>query len=315
MEGPLAPLRALEEARQATTCDEILRLVREHGLVRECVPTRWLADPQVWEALLERMPISALVRNLATMTRLGLLTPGSLATAKVVGQLGDVDRIVRARLHPLAVLLAQRTYAAGRGERSAHTWTPVPEIVAALDRAFYSAFESVTPTGKRWLLGVDVSGSMSALIAGTALSCCEAATALALVTAHVETDCHIHAFADQFHRLPITGRMRLDEALWHTRCANFGGTDCALPMLYALEQRLPVDGFVVLTDSETWAGAEHPVQALRRYRKKMGIPARLVVVGLASNGFSIADPADRGMLDVVGFDTAVPQLIADFVRD
>lgn len=44
----------------------------------------------------------------------------------------------------------------------------------------------------------------------------------------------------------------------------------------------------------------------------MGIPARLVVVGMASNGFTIADPNDGGMLDVVGFDTTTPQVIADF---
>ena len=34
------------------------------------------------------------------------------------------------------------------------------------------------------------------------------------------------------------------------------------------------------------------------------------MVGLVSNGFSIADPKDAGMLDVVGFDTAVPSEIA-----
>jgi 60 kDa SS-A/Ro ribonucleoprotein len=315
MDGPLAPLRALEEARKATTAGEIVRLVRDHGLVRECVPTRWLGEPAVWEALLERMPVAALVRNLATMTRIGLLAPGSAGTAKVVGQLGDAARLIRARLHPVAVLLALRTYAAGHGERGRHTWTPVPEIIDALDGAFYAAFGGVVPTGKRWLIGVDVSGSMSALVAGTPLSCCEAATAMALVTAHAESNCAIHAFADRFQPLPISRRTRLDEALRHTRNANFGGTDCALPMLHALERRLPVDGFVVLTDSETWAGAVHPVQALRQYRQRMGIAARLIVVGMVSNGFSIADPADRGMLDVVGFDTAVPQLIGDFVRD
>jgi 60 kDa SS-A/Ro ribonucleoprotein len=32
------------------------------------------------------------------------------------------------------------------------------------------------------------------------------------------------------------------------------------------------------------------------------------------NGFSIADPNDPGMLDVVGFDTATPQLVSDFAR-
>jgi hypothetical protein len=42
--------------------------------------------------------------------------------------------------------------------------------------------------------------------------------------------------------------------------------------------------------------------------------ARLVVGGMVSNGFSIADPNDPGMLDVVGFDTATPQLISDFAR-
>ena len=56
------------------------------------------------------------------------------------------------------------------------------------------------------------------------------------------------------------------------------------------------------------------IQALRDYRHASGIEARLVVVGMVSNGFSIADPADPGMLDVVGFDTATPQLIADFAR-
>ena len=40
-----------------------------------------------------------------------------------------------------------------------------------------------------------------------------------------------------------------------------------------------------------------------------------VVVGMTSNGLTLADPNDRGMLDVVGFDTTVPAVIADFVRN
>ena len=42
--------------------------------------------------------------------------------------------------------------------------------------------------------------------------------------------------------------------------------------------------------------------------------AKSVVVGMTSNGFTLADPNDRGMLDVVGFDTSAPAVIADFVR-
>jgi 60 kDa SS-A/Ro ribonucleoprotein len=33
-----------------------------------------------------------------------------------------------------------------------------------------------------------------------------------------------------------------------------------------------------------------------------------------TNGFSIADPNDDGMLDIIGFDPAAPALIGDFVR-
>src|SRR5262249_58818556 len=142
---------------------------------------------------------------------------------------------------------------------------------------------------------------------------CEGATAMALVTAHVEAEYSICAFADGLRPLPISARSRLNDALRLTRNVNFGGTDCALPMLYALERRLPLDAFVVLTDSETWAGNVHPVQALRRYRERMGIAARLIVVGMVSSRFTIADPNDAGMMDVVGFDAAVPQLMADFM--
>ena len=85
-------------------------------------------------------------------------------------------------------------------------------------------------------------------------------------------------------------------------------------MQYAHAREREIDTFVIYTDSETWAGDVHPTQALRDYRRASGIDARLVVVGMVANGFSIADPADQGMLDVVGFDTATPQLISDFAR-
>ena len=61
-------------------------------------------------------------------------------------------------------------------------------------------------------------------------------------------------------------------------------------------------------------GDVHAAQALRDYRRASGIDTRLVVVSMVSNGFTIADPNDKGMLDVVGFDTATPQLISDFAR-
>ena len=93
----------------------------------------------------------------------------------------------------------------------------------------------------------------------------------------------------------------------------FGGTDCAQPMLYALEHRIPVDVFVVMTDNETWHGEVHPVQALEQYRREMDRPgAKLVVLATSVTSFSIADPEDPGMLDIAGCDSAVPRIISEF---
>ncbi len=114
--------------------------------------------------------------------------------------------------------------------------------------------------------------------------------------------------------LTISPRQRLDDVCKAVDGLPFGGTDCALPMLWAERNRVDVDTFVIYTDSETWAGSVHPAQAIRAYRQARGIAAKVVVVGMTSNGFSIADPNDAGMLDVVGFDTATPAVISDFAR-
>jgi 60 kDa SS-A/Ro ribonucleoprotein len=306
----------MERAKRAAAADEVARLIADYRLPREAVPTQWLQDPMIWRALVAEMPLAALVRNLATLTRLGVLGPLEPLTQQVCARIADGEGLRKARLHPIAVLAALKTYAQGRGERGQHHWTPLPEVVEALDVAFYRSFGNVESTGKRWLLALDVSGSMGmGTVSGVpGLTPRVASGALALVLAATEPRHHIVAFEQQLTPLAISPRQRLDDVLRQISDLPFGGTDCSLPMLYALEQRIAVDVFVIITDNETWAGEIHPAQALQRYRRKMHIPAKLVVVGMTATDISIADPDDAGMLDVVGFDAAAPALIADFAR-
>jgi 60 kDa SS-A/Ro ribonucleoprotein len=327
-------IEGFEKVRTTSDAADVARLVRDYALPREALPTEVLDDARVWDALLHAgkgMPLTAFVRNLGKMSSIGLLATGSGAAKNVVMRLRDTDAIRRARVHPLSLLVALRVYAQGKGDKGSLTWRPVPSIVDALDEAFYLAFRAVEPTGKRHLLALDVSGSMSAgRVCGSPLTPREASTAMALVTANVEDHYDVLAFTSagfmstgrSMHAgypaaispVDITASMRLQDAVAMTSRMPFGGTDCALPMLYATANKLEVDAFVIYTDSETWAGATHPAQALRAYREKSGIDAKLVVVGMVSNGFSIADPNDAGMLDVVGFSTDTPAALASFVR-
>ncbi|MDQ3369666.1 MAG: TROVE domain-containing protein [Myxococcota bacterium] len=314
-------------------CDDVgvaARLIRERRVPRECVPTELLTKPEIWEALLEAMPMTALIRNLATMTRVGLLAPGSAAAQRVAAQLRDSERLRKARVHPVSVLAALMTYQAGRGVRGSTTWAPVASIVDALDAAFYASFGVVDPAGTRMLLALDVSGSMAAgAVAGVPnLTPAIASAAMALVTAATERDHTFVAFTSApggyggtwgggtpgITTLSISPRQRLDDVVAKVGALPMGGTDCALPMIWAQQHRVDVDTFCVYTDNETWAGSVHPAQALRAYRDARGIPAKLVVVGMTSTGFSVADPDDAGMLDIVGFDTSTPPVIADFAR-
>jgi len=313
VEFPHRLIEGFEKLQAESTGRRAALIIREYGLPREAVPTELLNSAEVWEALLEQMPMTAMIRNLATMTRVGVLHSLSNGTAKVIAELANSDRIRKARVHPIAILIALKTYAEGHGDKGKHTWAPVPQIIDALNEAFYLAFDNVESTGKSWLLGLDVSGSMSAgRVGGVNLTPAEAVAALSLVTARTEKRSLIYGFAHSFRDLGISPGMRLDQVLARTYALTFGGTDCALPMIYAEQKRLPVDVFMVMTDNETWAGNIHPVQALDSYNHRMGCRARLVVIGMTSTGFSIADPDRLDMLDVVGFDTAVPSLVREF---
>jgi 60 kDa SS-A/Ro ribonucleoprotein len=324
-----ARIEAVQAIRQMSPA-EAARVIRVYRLTREMVPTALLVHAVVWEALLERMPLTALIRNLGVMSKVGLLVPASDAARTIAARLTDRGAIRRARIHPLAVLAALKTYAQGRGMKGQGRWDPVASIVDALDDAFYLAYGNVEPTGKRTLLALDVSGSMGSPVHGMPyLSCREASAAMALITAAVEPAHRIVAFTKGDHPsmwsrthgsqydtgltiLAVSPRQRLDDVVQRITGLAFGGTDVALPMVEALANRWAVDTFVVYTDNETWAGNIHPAQALRAYRERMGIAAKLVVVAMASNGFTVADPDDAGMLDVVGFDAATPQVISDF---
>ena len=307
-------LEGVEQMKKASSEQEVVSLIAQHGLVREHVPSEYLNSRLVWEALLKDMPMTAMLRNLAKMTTIELLKPLGDHTHTVCQRLRDADALHRARVHPYDVLLAMKTYMSGRGLRGKLSWTPVPEIESALNDAFYAAFRAVQPTGKRYLLALDVSGSMwGSMIMNSNIDAATASACMAMVTARTEKRHHVVGFSDKLVDVKISPQMRLEEVMEVMNRIPMGGTDCAQPMLYAAKKKLEVDVFIVYTDCETWAGRVHPSEALKRYRRQMNMPdAKLIVVGMTANGFTIADPEDRCMLDMVGFDAAGPGIIREF---
>jgi 60 kDa SS-A/Ro ribonucleoprotein len=309
---------AFEKAQMLTGSDvkTAVSLITEFGLTWEMLPTELLNSKDVWMAMLPKMPLMAMTRNLGKMTAIGLMDSNiSESTKLAVAKLSDVEALKKSRIHPIAVLTALRTYSRGHGFKGSLSWNPNQKIVDALDSAFYASYGNVEPTGKNIMLALDVSGSMSGWRReGVVLSPREITAAIALVTANVEPNYEIMGFATEFVPIKISPKTRLDTVCDALARIPMGGTDCALPMVYAAKKKMPFDSFVVYTDNETYFGNIHPAQALVKFRKEMGIPAKLVVVATEATEFSIADPTDAGMMDCSGFDSTVPQVIGDFIK-
>jgi 60 kDa SS-A/Ro ribonucleoprotein len=298
-------------------------LITKQNLPWEALPTELLNAKEIWEALIPNMGLTALVRNLGKMTSIGVISSNlDKNTKAIVSRLTNQEDIIKSRLHPLSILNTLKIYSQGRGLKGDLTWSPVPNVVSALEKAFYLAFGNVESTGKNVYLGLDYSPSMfGANISNTALTAAEASSALAMLYMKNEPFVEARTFSSAGYRNATMTKCFFEQndtlagLLQKNLNNNFGRTDCAVPMLDAINRKLDVDCFIIHTDNETYAGNIHPFQALKEYRRVMNKPnAKLIVVGMTSTGFSIADPSDKGMLDVVGFDTAVPEVINAFIR-
>jgi len=304
------------EAAKTASVEELVSLIKEYKLQEEMVPTVLRKDIKIQEALLDTMGLTAIIRHLGSFSASGMLVEDNMsAIEKIEAKLADVELLRRAKIHPLFVLDALMTYKSGHGLKGSLRWVPVERIIYALNTCYYKTFELVEPTGKNIMLAIDVSGSMGYTKVSNVLSARDASMALAMIFLRTEKEYCVKGFSNSFIDLNVTNETSLVEAIEAVSNLPFASTDCSLPMMHAIENKLNIDAFVVITDNETYTGKIHPFEALKQYRRIMNKPdAKLVVVGVDSSNFTIADPNDAGMLDVCGFSTDCGTIISDFIK-
>lgn len=280
----------------------------------EMMPTSLHTSAAVWKAIFYKgMGQIALVRNLARFQRLELFNDFKF-TSDVANQLAGEEATRKSRIHPIQYLtvLAQAT-GSRRNDPPIKNIALDGAVVAALEKGAEVAYGNVEPSGKNTLIGLDVSGSMGWNAAGNSnLSAASAGAAVALILAKTEKYAKVFGFATAFRDLGIGAGDSFSSAMNKAGLQAFGRTDCAKPMVYALEHKMDVDTFVIITDNETWYGDIHPHEALRHYNKAMGKDAKMVVISVTATMSTIAEPGNPNMLDISGFDATIPQLVANF---
>ena len=300
-------MNAIQIVKSPGTLEAKVNAIHSARLPREVLPTELLNKPEVWDALLVGMPPHALIRNLGKMTSVGLLTPMSDATVTVLGKLADVEQLRKSRVHPMMVYMALMTYQRGQGVKGSLSWKPVDKIIQALNEAVYKTFQLVKPTNRKMLVAVDYSLSM-ANESLTGISCAEVGAAMATVIGNTEPLSTVVKFDTSWKPLQVLGR-RIDDV--SQEISNWGqGTDVAQAIYAAGSIVEPLDQIVIFTDNETWAGRQHVHVAYEQYKRSRNSNVSLVIISAEANQVTVGDPSDSSVLNVVGFDTSVPAVIA-----
>lgn len=318
-------LVGFDAMQKAGTVKAVIDILEDFpNLPWETIPTQFLKEPAVWKTLFYNNQLrgQAALRNVTRLQKIGAFDDRSFRN-DFASLISDPEMMAKTRLHPIQYLNASVVYTQGSFDRSRDygwgsvnrkkDWTADGVIRDALQDGFYTSFKNVEPSGKKFMIGIDVSYSMSASsAAGADLTAAQAAAFMGMMIAKVETDSEIRGFADRFVDLGITSTTSFDVACNNVQRRNFGATDMSLPIQYARQNRTGSEVFLVITDNEVNRGFQ-PDRELKNYRSV--VPgAKMAVMAVTATPFTIADPNDPGMLDVVGFDSNAPKLISDFAK-
>lgn len=301
--------------------EEVVTAIKSLELTHEMIPTKFKSDPDVWEALAHHMPFRALVWNLGTFSRHGLLKPLSNLEDLIVAKLTDKEAVKASRIHPFTLLVGLRNYQLGKGERN--EWPVNNNVLTALNTAFDLSLNNVENTGTKYGLIVDVSGSMSSdytdyrgksknLLSGSNITPIEGAGAMAVIQSR-QGKAHLIGVDTQVRDLGIVGNMPMSEVVRKLKTYRGYATNLGEGIEYFIENKISVDVIVFYTDNEVNQGRQ-PVQLFDKYKKLVNKDAKMVVVGFEANNFSIADSSRSDMLDICGFDMSAPQVIEQFIK-
>ncbi|XP_039250842.2 RNA-binding protein RO60-like [Styela clava] len=315
-------LQYLEQAMMVRSSQDSLRVIavfKKLNLSWDFIPCHLHKDPQLWKFLLPFLPLTVIIQNVCRMAKLRLFdAPDPAEVQFFISTAVKVQEVKDSGLHPYHILMYRELYNNAMNDAKRKiSWKPHPGIMAGLNKCFLLAIQhNLKPTGKRYFITIDASNSMKAHIANNNhVQCRVAAACMALCIARTEQKVIVKAFSKELTDIKIEETTGLDDIVKCLEETPLGGTDCSRPIIFAKGKKIKTDVFIVFTDKETWCGKTTPREALCQYRKHVKIPAKLIVVALNAEGTTekvVADPEDRGMLDIFGFSPSIPNIISNF---
>lgn len=289
---------ALEKIKRSTDEKEIIKLVEDHKLPFEVViPSVQKMTKGIWNALLQGMPYMALLRNLNTMERHGLLEDKTVLN-RIVKRISDPEQVRKSKQFPFRFWNALN---AAKGPQA---------IKDALADALEASFANMPEIKGRVCVSNDISYSMSGKVSekGTARFCDIAGIFGAALFKKCE-DVILVPFDDRAH--PELGNVsRRDSVMGIAKQIGRAdnGTSLGAPIEYLRQRREKVDVFIGITDNEDWSGRGF-LTYLEEYRRSINPNLKAFLVTIAPYRHWVAPKDYPGVWFVQGWSDSVLRFI------
>lgn len=266
--GKLPQVAAFERLKKATTIDEKLEAITAGKLPHEVASTFVGKDAKGWEAIVFQMPIFAMLRNLATMERLGIMK-GEVRD-HVIKTFTDQATITKSMILPFRFVEAMNHVTDDK-------------VKDALRDALELSFTNVPAIPGRTAFFLDVSGSMHGFLPQASVFACSGMKK-AQDGRIILFDTRAHVFGFSMRDSVLTQAQKI-------RCG--GGTDVGAPMRQLLVEKDKVDNIVCITDEQQNTGSAF-FKALETYRMKVNGAAKCFVLNVAPYVNTSLIPVDDG---------------------
>ena len=255
--------------------------------------------------------------NLNTALRHGVFEDPKMVKM-IAKRISDADEVKKQKVFPFSIYTA---------------WKNTKEVPNSVRNALQDALEAATHNiphlGDNVVVGCDISGSMSSTVSPMSVVTCYDVAAL-FAASVLRT--HQNATVIPFHQRvegigELNGRDSIATNAQKIVNLPSGGTDCAEPLRYILENKILVDTYIVVSDNESWINPRHPghrywngtstasgteMMELWNKIKRKNKNARMINIDISPNT-SLQSYDRDDILNIGGFSDQVFKVIASFV--
>jgi len=312
-------IRTYEQLKVNLNEADTVRAINEQNLTHEMIPANIKRTKAIWEALFNKMPVGASIRNLGQLTEKGLFN--KIENIEILRNKLKKENLQKAYIHPIVLASAYHIYSNnGNIGRSKLIWKSEEAVCDILETAIENCFDIVEPINKRILHGLDASGSMwSDDLQPLWLTPGIIGAIMARASIAREPYYNLIGFDGTLYPIHLTKKTAFRDILNPQsqvyKDATHNATDCALPIKYAIDTGQEYDAIIMWTDGQSWAGNTHVSVATKKYQKKYP-NCKIIINYLVPYGeaLSLSDPTNPRMYDIMGFTAETPKLINMIVR-